>query len=546
MVGLTADAAGNIYLADQNNHVVRKVDTNGIITTFAGAGAPGFSGDTGPATHAKLNGPQGVCAAPSGVIYVTDTGNHRVRAVDTNGNITTVAGSSSTLSSGDGGQATSAGLVSPVRCAVDSTGNLYIVDQGASVIREVTIATGVITTFAGVNNMPGFTGDKGRLAAAQMNNPAAAIFDASGNLYVTDQGNQRIRKIDTSGIITTAAGNGVAAFAGDLGDAKSASLNSPSEIAIDPLDNLFIADTSNQVIREVTAAGVISTVGGIHGVPGGGGDNGPPSAAEFNNPQGLTRDPLGNLYVGDTDNHRVRKIVSLTSGPPSCTYSLSWAGQAFPAAGGNGSVDITAAPGCVWTIPNIPTWIVITGYPPNGGNGTVTYSVGHNSAGERSVTLTGNGLSYTIEQEAASLPGTSFVGSMPHLAAEENWTSTFTFVNKGVVPATARLSFFGDDNNYSSDPNGNGPLTLPLTFPQNRLIRSAAGDYVRPHAGLLCFIDCPERWSARNSAGAGRFRPTGVHKHNGWLHHFPPDSDRAGSGGSHGNAQGDLLSAGLR
>jgi len=466
VAGLAADAAGNIYLADQNNHVVRKVDTSGIITTFAGAGAAGFSGDTGLATHARLNGPQGVCVAPSGVVYVTDPGNHRVRAVATNGIITTVAGSASALSSGDGGQATSAGLVNPVRCAVDATGNLYIVDQGASVIREVTIATGVITTVAGVNNTPGFTGDNGPPTAARMNNPAAAIFDASGNLYVTDQGNQRIRKIDTSGIITTVAGNGVAAFAGDLGDAKSASLNFPGEIAIDPLSNLFIADTSNQVIREVTAAGIISTVAGIPEHSGIGGDNGPPTAAQFNNPLALTRDPLGSLYVGDTGNHRVRKIVSLTSGPPTCTYSLHWGGQAFPAAGGNGSIDITAPPGCQWTIPNVPPWIVITGYPPNGGSGTVTYEVAHNSAAQRSVTLTGNGLSYTIEQAAGSLPGTSFVGSMAHLAAEENWTSTFTFINKNVVPATARLSFFGDDNAYSSDPAGNGPLTLPLTFPQ--------------------------------------------------------------------------------
>ncbi len=464
---LAADAAGNIYLADQTNHVVRKVDTSGIITTFAGVGAAGFSGDTGLAIHARLNGPQGVCVAPSGVVYVTDPGNHRVRAIAANGIITTVAGTASTRSSGDGGQATSAGMVNlPVRCAVDSSGNLYIVDQGASVIRKVTIATGVITTIAGVNNTPGFTGDNGPAAAAQMNNPAAAIFDASGNLYVTDQGNQRIRKIDTNGIITTVAGNGVAAFAGDLGDAKSASLSSPGEIAIDPLSNLFILDTSNQAIREVTAAGIIATVAGIPQHIGVGGDNGPPTAAQFNNPLGLTRDPLGNLYVGDTGNHRVRKIVSLTSGPPSCTYSLNSDGHAFSADGGNGSVDITAPPGCVWTITNIPTWIVITGYPPNGGNGTMSYEVAHNASADRSVTLTGNGLSYTIEQESVAISGTSFVGSMTHLAAQENWTSTFTLINKNVVPATARLSFFGDDNTYSSDPNGSGPLTLPLIFPQ--------------------------------------------------------------------------------
>ena len=466
VVGLAADAAGNIYLSDWGNHVVRKVDTSGVITTIAGVGAEGFSGDTGLATRAKLKDPTGVCVGPSGDVYVNDAGNKRVRKIAAStGIITTVAGSGSATSSGDGGPATSAGLTLPVRCAVDQSGNLFIVDQGAQVIRKVN-TLGVISTFAGINNTAGFSGDNGPATQAAMNHPTAISLDTSGNVYVTDQSNQRIRKIDTNGIITTVAGNGVAAFAGDLGDAKSASLNSPGEIAIDSLGNLFIADTSNQAIREVTSAGIISTVAGIPEHIGIGGDNGPPTAAQFNNPLALTRDPLGSLYVGDTGNHRVRKIVSLASGPPSCTYSLSSGGQAFPPAGGNGSVNVTAELGCQWTIPNIPSWIVITGYPPNGGNGTVTYEVGRNSAGARSVTLTGNGLSYSIEQEAASLPGTGFVGSMAHLAAQENWTSTFTFVNKGVVPATARLSFFGDNNAYSSDPNGNGPLALPLTFPQ--------------------------------------------------------------------------------
>ena len=349
---------------------------------------------------------------------------------------------------------------------MDSNGNLYIVDQGASVIREVTIATGVITTFAGVNNTPGFAGDNGPATAAQMNSPAAAIFDTSGNLYVTDQANQRIRKIDTNGIITTVAGNGVAAFAGDLGDAKSASLNSPGEIAIDPLGNLFIADTSNQVIREVTAAGIISTVAGIPGHSGIGGDYGPPTAAQFNNPMGLTRDPLGSLYVGDTGNHRVRKIVSLASGPPSCTYSLNAGGQAFPPAGGNGSVGITAPPGCQWTIANIPAWITITGYPPNGGSGTVTYEVGQNGASERSVTLTGNGLSYAVEQESVSIPGSNLrrLDGAPRRGGKLD--QHVHFPQQGRGPGDGAHKLFGDDNTYSSDPNGNGPLTLPLTFPQ--------------------------------------------------------------------------------
>lgn len=331
VVGLAADAAGNIYLTDQGNNVVRKVDTSGIITTFAGVGVPGFSGDTGLATAAKLNAPTGVCVGPSGDVYVNDVGNHRVRKIAAStGIITTVAGSGSVTPGGDGGPAISAGLHVPIRCAVDQSGNLYIVDQGAdaNVVRKVD-TNGMISNYAGVYGGTGFSGDNGPATQAAMNNPTAASFDASGNLYVTDQSNQRIRKIDTNGIITTVAGNGIAAFAGDQGDAKSASLNSPGEIAIDSLGNLFIADTSNQAIREVTSAGIISTVAGIPEHIGIGGDNGPPTAAQFNNPLALTRDPLGSLYVGDTGNHRVRKIVSLASGPPSCTYSLSSGGQAF-------------------------------------------------------------------------------------------------------------------------------------------------------------------------------------------------------------------------
>ena len=463
VVGLASDAAGNIYLADQNNNVVRKVDISGTITTFAGTGTPGFSGDQGQAAQAQLSGPVGVCVSPSGVVYVNDQGNRRVRAISSDGVITTAAGSGLAVTSGDGGLATSAGMVIPVRCAVDSNGNLYIVDQGAQVIRKVN-TLGIITTFAGINNTASFSGDNGPANQATMNNPTAASFDSSGNLYVTDQFNQRIRKIDTNGIITTVAGNGGQAFAGDNGPATSASLNFPGETAIDTAGNLFIVDTLNQVIRQVTAAGTISTVAGIPGAIGIGGNNGPPQAAQFNNPFALTLDFMGNLYVGDTNNNRVRKISSLASGPPPCAYSLSSGGQAFSASGGSGSVHITVGPGCVWTIPNLPGWVTITGSPANGGSGTVTYQVEANPVGDRSVTLTGNGLSYTIEQEANLIFGLGAIGSMAHLAAQENWTSTFTLVNKSLVPATARLSFFGDAGVEPS--SGNGPLALPLVFPQ--------------------------------------------------------------------------------
>jgi hypothetical protein len=458
VVGLASDASGNIYLADQNNNVVRKVNPSGTITTFAGTGAPGFLGDSGPATQALLNQPSGVCVAPSGVVYVNDQLNHRVRAISTDGTISTVAGSGSALSFGDGGPALAAGLENPIRCAVDQSGNLYIVDQNAHDIRKVN-TSGVITTIAGIANSAGFGGDTGPAVAALLNNPTAITFDAAGNLYVTDQVNQRIRIIDTSGIINTVAGNGANAFAGDHGPAISASLNYPGETAIDAAGNLFIVDSTNEVIRMVSG-GIITTVAGTPATVGNNGDGGPPSQAQFSNPFALTLDPAANLYVGDIGNNRVREITGLATAATPCTYTLSSGGEGFPAAGGSGSITITTGVGCGWSMTGAPLWI--TGATAGSGNGTLTYQVVQNVGADRSVTVTVAGLTYNIEQEAGSITGLSFVGSMPHIAAEENWTTLFTLVNKGPSSAEARLSFFGD----ALDPTGNGPLAIPLAFPQ--------------------------------------------------------------------------------
>ena len=457
VVGLAADPSGNIYLADQNNNRVRKVDTHGVITTIAGSGGSGFTGDGGPATAAQLAGPTGVCVAPSGDIYINDLTNHRVRKISAaTGIITTVAGSGSSSSGGDGGPATLAGMFLPIRCAVDANGNLFIADQGAHVIRKVN-SSGTISTIAGINNTSGFVGDGGPATGALMNNPTAVSFDASGNLYVSDQFNHRVRKIDTSGIITTVAGNGIPMWAGDGGPATLASLNFPGEMGFDAAGNLFIADPANQVIRKVSG-GIISTVAGTHGVAGTSGDGGPPLQAQLNNPFPLVLDMSGNIFESDIGNNRVRKITGVASGGSSnCTFAIDSSGGSFPAAGGPGSITVTTGAGCVWTIPNIPTWILITGVPANGGSGVVTYLVAPNSGAARSVTLAANGLTYFVEQQAASVPGLNLIGSMPHIAAKENWTTSFTLVNKGTSATAIRLSLFGDPS---------GTLSLPLVFPQ--------------------------------------------------------------------------------
>ncbi len=345
VVGLAADSAGNIYLADQNNNAVRKVSTSGIITTFAGTTAAGYSGDNGPATQATLSGPTGVCVAPSGDVYINDLSNRRVRKVAAgSGIITTVTGTGAAVSTGDGGPAASASLILPIRCAVDQNNNLFIVDQGAHVIRKVT-TSGIITTIAGVNNLAGFTGDGGLAINAEMNNPTAASFDAAGNLYVTDQSNQRIRKIDASGNITTVAGNGRNAFAGDGGSALQASLNYPGETVVDSAGSLFIVDTVNEAIRKVSG-GNISTVAGIPGTQGNSGDGGPPLQAEFGQPFAMTMDLGGNLYVADINYNRVRKISGVAAGNgPSITISSAGAGITNAA-----SFQPGIAPGGILTI----------------------------------------------------------------------------------------------------------------------------------------------------------------------------------------------------
>jgi hypothetical protein len=480
VVGLAADANGNIYMADQNNNRIRKVDVHGVITTFAGSQGAGFMGDTGPATSALLNGPTGVCVAPSGDVYINDQSNHRVRKVAAaTGIITTVAGSGSTVPSGDSGLATAAGMQIPIRCAVDSSGNLYIVDQGAAanVVYKVDL-NGMISRVAGTYGGTGFSGDNGPATQATMFNLTAISIDPSGNLYLTDQGDQRIRRVDTNGMITTVAGNGHATFGGDGLPATSASLNYPGETVIDSAGNLFIVDTVNQVVREVTA-GIITTVAGMPGSIGSGGDGGPPLRAQFNYPFPITLDPAGNLYIGDTGDNRVREVTSVATPPAQCTYALNIGGQSFPAAGGGGSITITAPQGCAWSLANGPNWV--TGSTPGSGNGTLTYQVLTNIGADRSATLTVAGISFTIDQEAASITGLTYIGSMPHIAAQENWTTTFTLVNKGATPATARLNFFNDPT---------GLLTLPLTFPQQPsatgpLLASTIDNAIAANASLI-------------------------------------------------------------
>ena len=277
-----------------------------IINTVAGNGTAGFSGDGGPATSASLNNPLEVAVDAAGNLYIADRANNRIRKVDTSGTITTVAGTGTAGFSGDGGPAISASLNRPFGMAVDSAGNLFIADTSNQRVRKVD-TTGTITTVAG-NGTAAFSGDSGPATSASLNSPAGVAVDSAGNLFIVDTLNQRVRKVNTSGTITTVAGNGTGGFSGDGGPATSASLNSPNDVAVDSAGNLFIADISNHRVRKVDTTGTITTVAG-NGTGGFSGDGGPAASASLFGPNDVAVDSAGNLFIAEQINHRIRKVT---------------------------------------------------------------------------------------------------------------------------------------------------------------------------------------------------------------------------------------------
>ena len=308
--GVAIDAAGNLYIGDRSNSCVRKVSPSGIITTFAGTGVGGYSGDGGPATMAQLSFPMGVALDREGNVYVAEMLNDCVRKINTSGIISTYAGKGMPGGyTGDGGSATAAKLSLPVAVALDSAGNLYIADGGNAVIRKVNTA-GIISTFAG-NGTAYFGEDSIPATVSSLDDPDGVAVDNLGNVYISDNNSNRVRKVDNSGIITTIAGNGTQGFSGDGGSATLAELHGTTGITVDYFGNIYICDCDNNRIRKVNSSGIITTIagGGIYGL----GDGGPATNCELNIPYDVAVDKNGSICIADFGNNRIRYIRNTTS-----------------------------------------------------------------------------------------------------------------------------------------------------------------------------------------------------------------------------------------
>jgi sugar lactone lactonase YvrE len=311
---VATDNDGNLYIADMRNHVIRKV-TNGVVNTVAGNGTAGTAGAGGPATAAQLAQPTGMTIDNDGNIYIADYNASVIKKVTTAGIMTIFCGNGTEGFSGDGGPASQAKLYRPTAVASDKEGNLYISDASNKVIRKVTKA-GIISTIAGVPGRAGYAGDGGPATKALLTQPAGIAVDYSGNVYIADPSNSVIRKVNPSGIITTFAGTGVAGYSGDNGPATKAQfqIGSPQGLAVDPAGNVYASDYQNHAIRKINSKGIITTIAG-NGAPDYAGDGGPAILAKIWYPIGIATDVAGNVFITDSYNNTIREIVSSCNAP---------------------------------------------------------------------------------------------------------------------------------------------------------------------------------------------------------------------------------------
>ena len=369
---LAVDAAGNVYVVDRNNNRVRRIDVSGTISTIAGTGRQGTSGDGGPATDAQLFNPRAIALDADGNILVASSGGHRVRKIDGAGTITTIAGTGEQGSIGDGGPAIEAKLDRPNAIAVDGEGNVYVAEYGSHRVRKID-AAGVITAFAG-NRVKGNGGDGGPATDAQLDFVNGLAVDAAGNVYIADMNQARVRRVDPSGMIATVAGTGIGGWSGDGGPATEARITTPAGIAVDSEGNLFVTEYWVGRTRRVDPDGIITTIAGTSEQQSSG-DMGLASRAGIDRPSAIAVDPAGNLYITEAFGHKIR-ILRPVAQRSAFTLTLGSSGdEVLLTVAENGIVrmadqpllngfEVTARDGTKYSISQTPAGVIVATHLP--------------------------------------------------------------------------------------------------------------------------------------------------------------------------------------
>jgi sugar lactone lactonase YvrE len=501
--GATAiDNLGNVYVADATANEVRKFTAGGTITRVAGTGTAGSSGDGALATAATLSGPSGVAVDATGNVYIADTGNNKIRMVSAaTGNISTVAGTGTAGYTGDQGTPAAATLHAPMQLAWSPLGILYVADSGNNVVRSISFNEQLITTVAG-NGTASFDGDGGAGPLAELTSPQGVAVDGSDNVYIADTGNNRIRKL-SQGYISTLAGETGSSFNGD-GPAATATLGAPAGVAADLAGNVYVADTANQRIRLITSGQIITIMG--TGAAGATGDGGSSNLAAISSPQAIALDSAGNVYIADTGNHKVRSIAvnanSLTfktlnpgESSPAQTVTLYDTGNQNLAVGSvtvpagyieqasTSGTDCTSAP--ISVIPGAGCNLNTVLNPPVIGlyNGAVTVADNSENIGTAAQSIAVMGTSAYVYTATLTLPsnataGSAVTGTLAVTNPLKPYTGTVTYTSTDPLAVLPANYTFTTANNGMASPSitfkTSGPQCVTVTDTSNATVTSTA------------------------------------------------------------------------